>query len=394
MFFYDLFLGLIICFFSVFVYTYILYYLNDKRFRYLLFSLLLVGMMGLLLIYTRSLVSLIFLDISILLGYLKEHEKDSILLSGLLLLLLSSVTPLSFIILLIKYIIYLVTFLLLRNKRKQLIKLLFSEKAFFLSFICFQIYSNNISIVLIYLLATILFLYLLMMGIINFLNLKSSSYSLEELETKKKIFRITHEIKNPIAVCCGYLDMLDVTDSDKVNKYIPIVRSEINRALVIMDDFLSLSNISIRNEILDIYLLIEDVYNTMEKLLEEKQVKLIVPKYNDELYIIGDYDRLKQVLVNIIKNAYEANSNRITITTNVTNKYVKILIEDNGDGILPDNLKKIGEMFFTTKASGSGIGINLSKEIISLHNGEIKYDSVVGKGTKVMVKLPIEKGLN
>lgn len=394
MFFYDLFLGLIICFFSVFVYTYILYYLNDKRFRYLLFSLLLVGMMGLLLIYTRSLVSLIFLDIPILLGYLKEHEKDSILLSGLLLLLLSSVTPLPFIILLIKYIIYLVTFLLLRNKKKQLIKLLFSEKAFFLSFICFQIYSNNISIVLIYLLATILFLYLLMMVIINFLNLKSSNYSLEELETKKKIFRIAHEIKNPIAVCYGYLDMLDVTDLDKVNKYIPIVRSEINRALVIMDDFLSLSNIAIRNEILDIYLLIEDVYNTMEKLLQEKQVKLIVPKYNDELYIMGDYDRLKQVLVNIIKNAYEANSDRITITTNVTNKYVKIIIEDNGDGILPDNLKKVGEMFFTTKASGSGIGINLSKEIISLHNGEIKYDSVVGKGTKVMVKLPIEKGLN
>lgn len=394
MFFYDLFLGLIICFFSVFVYTYILYYLNDKRFRYLLFSLLLVGMMGLLLIYTRSLVSLIFLDIPILLGYLKEHEKDSILLSGLLLLLLSSVTPLPFIILLIKYIIYLVTFLLLRNKKKQLIKLLFSEKAFFLSFICFQIYSNNISIVLIYLLATILFLYLLMMGIINFLNLKSSNYSLEELETKKKIFRIAHEIKNPIAVCYGYLDMLDVTDLDKVNKYIPIVRSEINRALVIMDDFLSLSNIAIRNEILDIYLLIEDVYNTMEKLLQEKQVKLIVPKYNDELYIMGDYDRLKQVLVNIIKNAYEANSDRITITTNVTNKYVKIIIEDNGDGILPDNLKKVGEMFFTTKASGSGIGINLSKEIISLHNGEIKYDSVVDKGTKVMIKLPIEKGLN
>ena len=394
MFFYDLFLGLIICFFSVFVYTYILYYLNDKRFRYLLFSLLLVGMMGLLLIYTRSLVSLIFLDIPILLGYLKEHEKDSILLSGLLLLLLSSVTPLPFIILLIKYIIYLVTFLLLRNKKKQLIKLLFSEKAFFLSFICFQIYSNNISIVLIYLLATILFLYLLMMVIINFLNLKSSNYSLEELETKKKIFRIAHEIKNPIAVCYGYLDMLDVTDLDKVNKYIPIVRSAINRALVIMDDFLSLSNIAIRNEILDIYLLIEDVYNTMEKLLQEKQVKLIVPKYNDELYIMGDYDRLKQVLVNIIKNAYEANSNRITITTNVTNKYVKIIIEDNGDGILPDNLKKVGEMFFTTKASGSGIGINLSKEIISLHNGEIKYDSVVDKGTRVMIKLPIEKGLN
>ena len=233
-----------------------------------------------------------------------------------------------------------------------------------------------------------------MMVIINFLNLKSSNYSLEELETKKKIFRIAHEIKNPIAVCYGYLDMLDVTDLDKVNKYIPIVRSEINRALVIMDDFLSLSNIAIRNEILDIYLLIEDVYNTMEKLLQEKQVKLIVPKYNGELYIMGDYDRLKQVLVNIIKNAYEANSDRITITTNVTNKYVKIIIEDNGDGILPDNLKKVGEMFFTTKASGSGIGINLSKEIISLHNGEIKYDSVVDKGTKVMIKLPIEKGLN
>lgn len=229
---------------------------------------------------------------------------------------------------------------------------------------------------------------------IHFLKLKSNNFSQEKLEMEKKVLRITHEIKNPIAVCKGYLDMIDVSNQEKAAKYISIVRSEMNRVLIIMDDFLSLSNISIRKEILDLYLLIEEVKETMALLLKEKKVILEIPNYEDELYIMGDFDRLKQVLVNLIKNAYEADANYIKIDTSIHKNKVEIKVIDNGKGMNPHNLKRIGEIFYTTKLSGSGIGVNLCKEIISLHNGEIEYQSKEKEGTTVTVILPIEKGIN
>ena len=188
--------------------------------------------------------------------------------------------------------------------------------------------------------------------------------------------------------------MMDINDKIKTEKYIAIIRSEMNRALIVMNDFMSLSNISIRNEILDIYMLIEDVKETMENLLSAKNVKLEIPYFNDELYIMGDYDRLKQVLVNMIKNASEANATKILIKTDVSKNNICIKIEDNGSGITREDLKKIGEVFFTTKTNGNGIGVNLSKEIISLHKGSITYNSKVDEGTTVNICLPIEKGIN
>ena len=394
MFFYDLVLGFIICLFSVFVYIYSSYYLNDKRYQKLFFSLLLVGMTGLLLLYTRSKLSLIFLDIPIIIGYLKGHEKDSIILSILLVLLLSisiSILPL---IVMTNLLVYLLSYLIFNKMGSQLMNILFCVKSFFLSFISFSIYNHSISLLFLHSFAVILFLYLLINVIVVLLNIKSTNFSQDKLELEKKIFKITHEIKNPIAVCKGYLDMLDTNKQEKVEKYISIVKNEMNRALVIMDDFLSLSNISIRSEILDLYLLIEDISDTMEKLLNEKKVTLEIPKYNNELYIIGDYDRLKQVFINLIKNAYEANANHIKIVTKVIKNNVKIEIIDNGDGIKSGDLKKIGEVFFTTKSTGSGIGVNLSKEIVSLHKGEIKFRSKENQGTTITINLPIEKGIN
>lgn len=394
MFFYDLGLGFIICCFSVFIYICGSYYLRNKHYHNLLFSLLLVGMTGLLLLYTRSELLLVFWDIPIILGYLKNREKDAILLSILITILLIISTSISPWIILLKFLLYLISDYILKNKRRMLIKTLLLEKAFFLALICFMRELNNIPLLFLYLFTIIIFLYLLLCIIIHFLNLKNSDFSKGKLEMEKKVFRITHEIKNPIAVCKGYLDMIDVNNQEKTEKYISIIRSEMNRALVIMDDFLSLSNISIRKEILDLYLLIEDVKETMSLLFREKQVVLEIPNYNDELYIIGDFDRLKQVLINLIKNAYEAGANYINIDTIIIKNKVKILIKDNGKGITSQNLKRIGEIFFTTKSNGSGIGVNLSKEIISLHNGEIEYKSKEKEGTIVTIILPIEKGIN
>lgn len=393
MFFNDLLLGSIICLFCVFVYTFCLYSLKDKRYRKVFFSILILSMTGLLLCYTNGAVSLVFLDIPIILGYLKKHGKESVLLSVLLTIVLMNVININLYIFLIKYIVYGISYLIF-GKKNYLFDILIGIKAFFMTIIAFGYYYMDTSIMLLSLLAVSIFVYYLILSIVKLLNLKSSNYSLEKLEMEKRIFKITHEIKNPIAVCKGYLDMLDTHDSKKVEKYIPIIRSEMNRAITIMDDFLSISNISIRREILDVYMLIEDVRDTMEQLLKENKVKLEIPKFTDELYLVGDYDRLKQVFINIIKNAYEAHASNIRIITVVNKNKLKIMIDDNGDGINSNDLRRIGDIFYTTKIKGTGIGVNFSKEVISLHNGEINYQSTLGDGTRVTIVLPIEKGIN
>ena len=76
------------------------------------------------------------------------------------------------------------------------------------------------------------------------------------------------------------------------------------------------------------------------------------------------------------------------------NEQVKIKISDNGVGISEENLKKLSELFFTTKANGTGLGVALSKEIIQLHEGTLSYSSKEGEGTTVTIMLPVLEELN
>ena len=68
-----------------------------------------------------------------------------------------------------------------------------------------------------------------------------------------------------------------------------------------------------------------------------------------------------------------------------------ITLEDDGIGMDEETLERIGEMFYTTKKQGTGLGVTLSKEIIELHQGELKYQSILGQGTKVTIQLPVMK---
>ena len=109
------------------------------------------------------------------------------------------------------------------------------------------------------------------------------------------------------------------------------------------------------------------------------------------MYINGDYDRLKQVFVNVIKNSVESvgNDGIIEIEVKKNNKEVMITISDNGSGMTVDELANIKEMFYTTKKNGTGIGVALSNEIVLAHNGKMEYDSIKNVGTRCMITLPI-----
>ena len=124
------------------------------------------------------------------------------------------------------------------------------------------------------------------------------------------MFKITHEIKNPIAVCKGYLDMLDLRDSKKVKKYIPIVKDEIERTLILMDDFLDYTKVEIEKEEADLYMLLEDTCDMTKPLFKKNDIQLQFEIHDDEIYLNLDYNRMKQVFVNIFKNSIEARDKR------------------------------------------------------------------------------------
>ena len=222
---------------------------------------------------------------------------------------------------------------------------------------------------------------------VNYKNLKHDE------QIKLSLFKITHEIKNPIAVIKAYLDMLNVKDKKQVEKYIPIIKNEINRLLNLLQDFLLVNKANVAFDLMDINLLIEEVLKQELPIIESKKIKLISKLIDDEVYISGDYNRLSQVIINIIKNSIEAMDGRdnkvIKIKNNIKDDQLNIIIEDNGIGISKKNLKKIKEPFYTTKVRGTGLGVSLSDEIISAHNGVLDYESVLDKGTKVVIKLPL-----
>ena len=214
----------------------------------------------------------------------------------------------------------------------------------------------------------------------------------KELQKEKQIrlslFKITHEIKNPIAVCKAYLDMLDVNNTKQTKKYIPIIQGEIERLLGLLQDFLLINKNNMNLDIMDINVLMDDVKNNVSGLMTSNEIDFNIETVDDELFVNGDYNRLCQVLINVIKNSVEAEPKKIDVVIKECDNNLTIDIKDDGMGIPKNVLEKIYEPFYTTKKCGTGLGVSLSNEIINAHNGTIEYTSEVGIGTNVKITLP------
>jgi signal transduction histidine kinase len=348
----------------------------------------------------------ILYNIPLLVAYIKERKVSIFVISMFIIIYYIEVLKFSPILIVSEYLAYAVIYLGIKKKgltNSYLINTFVIIKAGMLSFQTFYFMEHNPNNLLVLgdLFIAIITFYILSYLILallnqceNTINLNISIKELEkEKQLKNSLFKITHEIKNPMAVCKGYLDMLDVNNKDHVEKYIPIIKQEIDRTLTLLDDFSEITKIKIKKEELDINLLVDDVANAMESLFKNNNIecKLNIP--DTEIYLLGDYNRLKQVFMNIIKNAIEAipndKSGVIEISTKLDKKNIYVYIKDNGVGMDEEQLKKIEEAFYTTKNKGSGLGLFLSKEIIEAHDGKIIYDSIKDEGTTVTIKLPL-----
>lgn len=373
--------------------------------------LMVVNILNDLYMENNSLKSNLFLDISLLSGsyFLMKYNNDiNYLFTFINILFFISLIRKRFItsliiclVLLIKlpilflgYILYYIIYFICKNKLNKFI-LYFIIVSVILIFLIYTL--NNMCIIkailmsLVFLMSLLLVIWVIEISkdIIRLhMNLKELA---SEEQFKTSLFKITHEIKNPIAVCKSYLDMFDINNKDHI-KYIKILKEEMDRILILLKDFSCMSNIQIKSEIIDVTMLIDDVLAQYEMVLSSSKIKLIKNYNDDEVFIEGDYNRLSQVLINIIKNAKEAKDTNkqsfIELKTEEYGENFKIIITDNGVGISENELEKIKEPFYTTKKDGTGLGVSLSLEIIKAHKGNLEFYSKEGSYTKVIITLP------
>lgn len=203
---------------------------------------------------------------------------------------------------------------------------------------------------------------------------------------------VAHEVRNPLTSIKGFIQLLEVEDQ-KNKRYFDIILNELDRINEIVSELLVLAK---PQEIVfkkcSVIQILEDVTSLLKSESNMQSVELMLHA-DDEIPMINcDANQLKQVFINIIKNAIEASPRGKPVQIKVSkhqNKSILIQVKDKGIGISAERLKRIGEPFFSHKEKGTGLGLTICFKIIESHHGKILFESELGKGTTVDIILPV-----
>jgi signal transduction histidine kinase len=208
---------------------------------------------------------------------------------------------------------------------------------------------------------------------------------------------VAHEIRNPINSIGMIAQRLNkefepTSNQAEYSNITQLLRNEVNRVNKIITQFLSYAKpIELNLKIVEPKSYFEEIYHLFEDQAKQKSIKFILQK-DDSGSIKIDPDLLKQSLMNIIQNAFDAvnkGGEVIVQYFNGRNEFI-IQVSDNGIGISIEQQNKIFDLYFSTKKDGNGLGLSISQKIISQHNGTITVSSKVNNGTTFKIILPIQ----
>ncbi|MDM5189292.1 PAS domain S-box protein [Bacillus sp. DX4.1] len=204
---------------------------------------------------------------------------------------------------------------------------------------------------------------------------------------------IAHEIRNPLTSLKGFLTLLEPDISENNKWYVDVMLSEISQMESITNQFMAMSKpqaLSIQS--CQIQSLIEEVVTFILPTAIMHSAHIIMDHAPTLPTIQCDGSQLKQVFINILKNAIEAmprGGNIFIQTMHVEENFVLVRISDEGCGIPQDRISRLGEPFYSLKEKGTGLGLMMCYKIIEEHSGKLQIASELNKGTTVDIRLPI-----
>lgn len=246
--------------------------------------------------------------------------------------------------------------------------------------------------------------------IFSFAELKQKEIDeLRKLEAFRKEFiaDVSHELKTPIFAAQGFVHtLLDgaVNDKNVRTKFLKKAAKSLDGLDALVQDLLTLSHIEtgqikMHFETIDMVKLTEEVIEQFEEKAEERKIKLRIEGHPHKVIAYADWQRINQVMTNLISNAIKHSSeeSEVLISFEVTKKNVITSVRDHGEGIAQEHLVRIFERFYRVDKSrsrekgGTGLGLAIVKHILENHKSKPEVESVIGKGSVFSFRLPRAK---
>ncbi|TDT61844.1 two-component system histidine kinase PnpS [Fonticella tunisiensis] len=219
------------------------------------------------------------------------------------------------------------------------------------------------------------------------------------------VANVSHELKTPLTSIKGFAEtLMYVEDKATKEKFLNIINIEAERLTRLINDILILSelenrDVSINFEKINIKKSIEEVYYIMLPLARDKNIELKFNQPDNDVFISGDRDKFKQMMINLVDNAikYTNNGGTVDIKFKEEDESIKIYVSDNGIGIPEEHLPRLFERFYrvdkarSRRLGGTGLGLAIVKHVVMLFNGKIDVKSKPGKGTTFIITLPLLK---
>lgn len=217
----------------------------------------------------------------------------------------------------------------------------------------------------------------------------------------------SHELRTPLTSIVGYVDLILGEDVGKINKeqkeFLEIISQNTHRLEALINDVLDIEKIEsgrikLKREKVNLIEIVEASVNTFKVMAENKNLKLEKEIKVPELEVLGDSNRLSQVLSNLLSNAIKyTKEGRVKVAAQAKGRFASVTVEDTGLGMRQEDLRNIFSRFFRSedsyvkKTTGSGLGLSIAKATIERHNGDMQVESKLGVGSRFEVILPLLK---
>ena len=240
----------------------------------------------------------------------------------------------------------------------------------------------------------------------NLLLLKEKNEEIKRLNKLKSQFfaSVSHEIRTPLNAINGFIKLLLNKNLDEESKkYVKILNSTVDDLLKIINDLLDFEKVEnnkleIENIEFNLREILDEIKEIYSQKTKEKNIIFETIFENIDKNIISDPVRIKQIINNLLSNAFKftPENKKVILEVKIEDKYLLIKVEDEGIGIEKDKVSKILEPFSQAskdtarKYGGTGLGLNIVKKLVELFNGNMQIESEINKGSKFVIKIPVK----